>query len=188
MDSTEYDYDEITKLVKEALVFKQSNNVESAFHTIRQAVKMGIELSKPTAEYAHSLYVKAELHKEIGELSQSFEDYYQAYKIYLGSGNVSSAFHSLWHSAAVASENNHYKEAKAIFRKCLWMTQEVKLTRISQANFYRELAMHEERIDNLIGAYGLWLHCLSIYKEVDVPEKITESQIRIQEVLSKINH
>ena len=188
MEVTGNEFNNITLLVQEAIKYRNSGNFSKAMSSIHKAVEIGTEIKKPTIEYAHCLHVKAQLHQDQNELSKSFDDYYQAYKIYLATGNVSLAFHSLWHSAAVASENGRQKEAKTIFRKCLWMTQDVKLTNITQANFYRDLALHEERIDNLIGAYALWLHCLSLYEEANNNDGIQECKSRIQEILVKFNH
>jgi tetratricopeptide (TPR) repeat protein len=188
MDTEQNEYNEITELVQEALHFRKSNNVESAMIAINKAVDIGMKLTKPTTEYAHCLHVKAQLFRDKGQLNQSFDDYYHAYKLYTSAGNLNSAFHSLWHSASVASDNEQHKDAKAIFRKCLWIMKDIQLITLEKVNFYRVMAIHEERIDNLIGAYGLWLHCLSLYDEVDIAEGISESKARIQNILDKISH
>ena len=93
----------------------------------------------------------------------------------------------MWHAAAVASDIGKHTEAKEMLRKCLALMQKIEISELHEANFFRVMAIHEDRIDNLIGAYALWMHALSIYKNLNIEEGVKESKSSIESILEKIN-
>jgi tetratricopeptide (TPR) repeat protein len=186
MKETENEYQEIIDIVHQAIEKRNASNPKQALSIIEKAVELGSALPNLSTEYAYSLHIKANIFQDLNEFSKSYDGYYQAYRVYASAGNKGSAFHSLWHAGAAASEEGKIDEAKAIFRKCLGNLDEIEITTIQQANFYRNLALHEERIDNLIGSYALWLHCLSLYQDIDLKDAIDECNERITEIRSRL--
>ena len=188
MEGIDNDVKQLLRHVESAIQLRKARNLSKAMDEVQKAVSIGVTFTSPTPEYAHSLHVKAQLYRDAGELQKSYDEYYHAYKVYSGGGNIGSALHSLWHSASVASDLEKNKEATTMFRRCLTLMQKTRLNTIEQANFFRVLAIHEGRIDNLIGSYGLWLHCLNLYDELELQEGIDESKEQIESLLDRISH